>query len=264
MKYIFNNVIRACSKSKIYRNSTGFTLIELLVVISIIALLVSILMPALSKSREQARSVVCKTHLRSIGVSISLYTEDFDGRSFDTEETNSFFWKDDNGEYLDPHEDNAYWGLGYLKYIEDPDIFECPSFLRVSELIYPVDPLLIQQAAFGLNSNFSNKKIGRIRSHSTFIVTHDHVEPRIEGGSRDMFYNDKPGDMNLTDYRDGGFRSDYYRGIFRHNITKSKPFETGGKANILWLDNHVDHLDETTGDNVQKRWYTGVKSNQSY
>ena len=239
------------------RKSRGFTLIELLVVISIIALLVSILMPALSKSREQARGVVCKTHLRSIGVCISLFSEDNDGRSFDAQETNSFFWKDANDEYLDPEVDDAYWGLGYLKYIGDPDIFECPSFLRVSKLIYPVDPELIQQAAFSLNSNFSNKKIGRIRSHSSYIVTHDHVEPKIENGHKDMFYNQGPGTMNLTDYRDGGFRSDFYRGIFRHNTNKSKEFETGGRANILWLDNHVDHLQETNGDDVMKIWYTG-------
>ncbi len=241
----------------IKHKNIGFTLIELLVVISIIALLVSILMPALAKSREQARGVVCKTHLRSIGLGISMYSEDNDGRSFDAQNTNSFFWKDSNGDYLDPKEDDAYWGLGYLKYIEEPDIFECPSFLRVSKLIYSVDPELIQQAAFSLNSNFSNKKIGQIRQHSSFIIAHDHVEPKIENGSKDMFYNNGSGTKNLTDYRKGGFRSDFYRGIFRHNINKNKEFETGGRANILWLDNHVDHLNETTGDDVMKKWYTG-------
>ena len=235
----------------------GFTLIELLVVISIIALLVSILMPALSKSREQARGVVCKTHLRSIGISISLYSEDYDGKSFDADNSNGFYWKDSNGNYLDPQDNDAYWGLGYLKYIEDPDIFECPSFIRVSKLIYSGDPELIQQAAFSLNSYFSDKVIGRIKSHSSFIVTHDHVEPKIENGSNDMFYNEGPGTMNLRDYRKGGFRSEFYSGIFRHSKTKSKEFETGGRANILWLDNHVGHLKETTGDNVMKRWYTG-------
>ena len=47
------------------RLKQGFTLIELLVVISIIALLLSILMPALQKIKEQARAVICTANLRA-------------------------------------------------------------------------------------------------------------------------------------------------------------------------------------------------------
>ena len=54
----------------------GFTLIELLVVVSIIALLVSILLPALSKAREQTKKVVCSTNMRSVGTGLLMYTLD--------------------------------------------------------------------------------------------------------------------------------------------------------------------------------------------
>ncbi len=54
----------------------GFTLIELLVVISIIALLISILMPALNKAREQAKAAVCKAHLHEWGIIFAMYAHE--------------------------------------------------------------------------------------------------------------------------------------------------------------------------------------------
>ena len=57
----------------------AFTLIELLVVVSIIALLVSILLPSLSKAREQARAVVCASNMRQWALYISVYAGDTEG-----------------------------------------------------------------------------------------------------------------------------------------------------------------------------------------
>jgi prepilin-type N-terminal cleavage/methylation domain-containing protein/prepilin-type processing-associated H-X9-DG protein len=59
------------------KNKSGFTLIELLVVISIIALLVSILLPALSGARDQAKSAVCKVHLSGSGKAAMMYSMDY-------------------------------------------------------------------------------------------------------------------------------------------------------------------------------------------
>ncbi|MHC4637355.1 MAG: type II secretion system protein [Planctomycetota bacterium] len=58
---------------------TGFTLIELLVVISIIALLMAILMPTLSRAKELALAVSCKANLRQWTVAYSGYVNDNDG-----------------------------------------------------------------------------------------------------------------------------------------------------------------------------------------
>lgn len=63
-----------------HRRPSGFTLIELLVVVAIIALLIAILLPSLSKARENARTVVCGTHMRAIAMAHLMYAEDNHGR----------------------------------------------------------------------------------------------------------------------------------------------------------------------------------------
>jgi len=82
---------------------TGLTLIELLVVITIIALLMALLAPALQRGRQQARAIACQARLREWAYICSTYTCENDGKLFGWDEFFgpffSWFYRDHNGRY---------------------------------------------------------------------------------------------------------------------------------------------------------------------
>ena len=62
--------------------SAGFTLVELMVVIGIIALLIALLMPALTKANHHAQQIRCVSNLRQVGILLTIYSQDNDGWYF--------------------------------------------------------------------------------------------------------------------------------------------------------------------------------------
>lgn len=76
---------------------TAFTLLELLCVITLIALLASMMMPALGHVREKAHSTACAANLRQIGVAVSLYVSEHDNTFpyIETDPTNPILYPDD-------------------------------------------------------------------------------------------------------------------------------------------------------------------------
>ncbi|MFA9479309.1 DUF1559 domain-containing protein [Phycisphaerales bacterium AB-hyl4] len=101
----------------------GFTLIELLVVISIIAMLISILLPALGAARESARGIQCASQVRQIGLGFHMYFGDnsdtFPTTFFDIGGGNSVDWSSE---------------LWRQEYVATAVLYGCPSF---GEATYP-------------------------------------------------------------------------------------------------------------------------------
>lgn len=71
---------KASMRSKIQKSNHGFTLIELLVVISIVAIMVSLLLPALAASRNLAQRASCAAQLHSLGQAFAIYADTYNNQ----------------------------------------------------------------------------------------------------------------------------------------------------------------------------------------
>jgi prepilin-type N-terminal cleavage/methylation domain-containing protein len=116
-----------------YRRGRGFTLVELLVVIGIIALLVAILMPALSRARDQSNRAKCMSNVRQLLIATQMYcSENKGGLPWSTWDNpappggDGWVYKKPRVQGNDFLPQDVEQGL-YWQYAKSHDVFKCPG-----------------------------------------------------------------------------------------------------------------------------------------
>jgi prepilin-type N-terminal cleavage/methylation domain-containing protein len=94
------------------RSVKTFTLIELLIVIAIIAILASMLLPALGRARAMSQKIACGNNLKQAGIALHLYVSDYDG-----------YWPMSKVDQSYPE----HWPAKLKAYTESYNCFECPT-----------------------------------------------------------------------------------------------------------------------------------------
>ncbi len=138
------------------KRQNAFTLIELLVVIAIIAILAAILFPVSAQARESARTTVCTSNVRQIGLGVQMYVQDFDQNypifyAYNTQvpNTSTRAWAGD------PLHKGVE--LLLLPYEKNKDIFKCPDDLGGPSLpdpFYGCPGRTTYQACYGSSYRF--------------------------------------------------------------------------------------------------------------
>jgi prepilin-type N-terminal cleavage/methylation domain-containing protein/prepilin-type processing-associated H-X9-DG protein len=184
----------------------GFTLVELLVVIGIIALLISMLLPALQKARESATAIACASNMRQAGYALKLYQND------------------NHGFLPRAYEGSLVWAHQLRPYIPGERPYEkihCPKIdLEINNSSTLTFGLNVDLIAFDL-SMF--KRTDKLRNSSEIILIADSIAHTMG-----PFH---PYTAYMLGPEEGGVFSAYGVGKvdYRHNKT----------ANVLYVDLHV-------------------------
>ena len=256
------------------RNSHGFTLIEMLVVITIIALLIATLLPAIKRAKESAKIVMCQAHLRQWMVATHSYVGDFtDTMPYPVVEDGRDCWW---GVWYDKED----WPSGgavttvrrYVGHVDWDEGISCPSQLVTAYSNYP---------GYMMNGNVSTRcwinydyggphhkhgpcAAGVDASDNDFFTKH----ARITKPSKTPFYHDAGSRLSIyySQYgadENGNTAEDYQLGggstgqpdFFAEQHSDIK-FRHRGVANLVMLDGHADTMrGEFIGD-IDSVWGT--------
>jgi prepilin-type N-terminal cleavage/methylation domain-containing protein/prepilin-type processing-associated H-X9-DG protein len=107
------------------RAQRGFTLIELLVVIAVIAILAALLFPVFARVRGTARSTVCRSNMKQLGLATALYRQDWDER-WPAQQEDGVFVSDPPAAG-----DRPNWVGSLYPYVKTRGIWACPNARRI-------------------------------------------------------------------------------------------------------------------------------------